>query len=445
MNQTVALANGAPNGLWSDDSHPAITRARLKVLAPELVYSELKAYGQRTLDGPRLLGGDEELERALFERKDPLVNLGLAEYASKADIVGSLYERAQKGTGDAMYDRGMRLACLSNRIVPFLTFRESNVAIDSDELRRLALEGDGDELICLMKNPSAGGLLRDAYGRANSFADIPIDRLNSLVRASIGNPRLNIDESNYDGPDVMCMDIRKSLFGLLQFVPVTAEWVNALHPLLMGLNPSRAMWPAVGETAALLERWAPLKIPQMFGDKNVEQEGYYSPLSLVDEFRCLVGALYGRSLGKDTAILAGKPDDADIALRCAYYGNAQLTPEQMKVANGRDEGAFVFAALFNDNVFLKRECRALLEEQLFGREQFRVYAARCTQVAEQWPSFNPKPVSDVIDQPAESKEMVALASLGVRMTALEANTASNAKMALIGFVVLFLLVAFFKH
>ena len=91
------------------DEPRAITLARLKVSAPELVCDELKAYNEQ-YHGEELIGhggGFEELELALQARNHPLIDLALARYGVIDAVVGALYTKALAGTGDALSFRGL--------------------------------------------------------------------------------------------------------------------------------------------------------------------------------------------------------------------------------------------------------------------------------------------------------------------------------------------------
>jgi hypothetical protein len=68
-------------------------------------------------------------------------------------------------------------------------------------------------------------------------------------------------------------------------------------------------------------------------------EGYSTNLGSKDEFRCLIAALYGQDFGRATA--------SDIALRCAFYGNAKLTKKDMKAGSKRDWSAYRFAVVYS--------------------------------------------------------------------------------------------------
>ncbi len=49
--------------------------------------------------------------------------------------------------------------------------------------------------------------------------------------------------------------------------------------------------------------------------------------------------------------------------QCAYYGNARLTPREMKKGHKRDGDVFRFAVLFNNEILREPALRKLLEEE----------------------------------------------------------------------------------
>lgn len=179
---------------WDKETPQAITVARLKHSAPEVVYAALEAYGAHASANRFIADTNEAMELALEARAHPLIDLGLARNASSTELLQRLYARALAGTGDAEQDLAVRLGCLGNKVAPGMLYSWRTAAVSEDELRRIALEGTFDELKILMQNPSAGGILRDVYGRKSAFEGIPEERWMALVQASTRNPRLNIDE-----------------------------------------------------------------------------------------------------------------------------------------------------------------------------------------------------------------------------------------------------------
>jgi hypothetical protein len=86
--------------------------------------------------------------------------------------------------------------------------------------------------------------------------------------------------------------------------------------------------------------------------------------------------------------------DTDVALRCAFYGNAELTSKEMHKGRERDGAAFGFAVLFNDHVYRKPELRKLLEEEYLTGDLRARYLRRCEQLHKRWPYFDPRPMAD---------------------------------------------------
>lgn len=132
----------------------------------------------------------------------------------------------------------------------------------------------------------------------------------------------------------------------------------------------------------------------MFNYKNEASEGYFTPLSLVDEFRCMLAALYGRTLEEEGYRVHGSPKSTDITARCAYYGKANLDEKAMRAGYKKDNGTFVFAALYNDHVFFTAKLRKLLEEECLAGGLIGRYRKRCEQLQKRWRGFDSKPQTE---------------------------------------------------
>src|ERR1700730_13452136 len=105
-------------GLEKDERR--IREARLLVSRPEEVFKELRSYGAQAKANHY---GDEQLEKSLLERGDPLIDLGLACYGSDKGVVGELYKKAliaPNTPADARYRKGLRISCLWNQVNPGL-------------------------------------------------------------------------------------------------------------------------------------------------------------------------------------------------------------------------------------------------------------------------------------------------------------------------------------
>src|SRR5262249_29386617 len=140
--------------------------------------------------------------------------------------------------------------------------------------------------------------------------------------------------------------IHRAIFQLLETAPVTKQWLQVLYALLDALDFQQVAHPEKIENA--LARWSQLDDS---GYKGEPLEGYCTLLSLKDEFRCLMAALYGRTWSNKRLAVQGRPSAADVAMRCAYYGNAELSRSQMRAGYKRDGREYVFAVIYNDNLF----------------------------------------------------------------------------------------------
>jgi len=68
-----------------DEKKPSIIRcAKMMAMTPDSVYQELQSYGEYIDDdgSSHSFRYDEDMEKQLLGRKDPLINLGLAEYGA---------------------------------------------------------------------------------------------------------------------------------------------------------------------------------------------------------------------------------------------------------------------------------------------------------------------------------------------------------------------------
>ena len=441
---------------WERTAQSAIIQARLMSLPAVHVYEELRESAiNRQFEV--LLRHDESLEEALFARGEPLIRLGLAQYGGATSVVRQIYAEAAAGSANAAFDKGVRIACLSNIELSKAHGMGSPAWLDEQEYKRLSCEGDADEIVVWMSNPTDRSVLSRLYNWHRPFDELPPDRVAALVFASHRNPCINEDRTNEHGPDFIAWDIQKGIYHLLQTAPVNLQWINVLHALLDRLDPGRVHCPNASP-AGTLSRWAALSPLGSYewdavtgmhfltatpaGEKTHVVEGPFTQLNLVSEFCCLMAALYGKVLEDKRIRVLGSLDDPDITLRCAYYGNAELTPEQMKAANDKDGNAFMYAALFNDILYLKPGCRAKLEMYL-ARNLRNLYQRRCEQIHRRRDSFDPKPLSESrpalpqsIVQEKPSDEAQALTNLGWQISRLRSEIKQIAQLAMLGFAIL---------
>lgn len=418
--------------MWDPEAYPSITLARLKLAPPDVVFSALREYahGQKNEIFP---SADEKLEAMLLLRNEPLIDLGLARYGLSSPVVSTLYKKAFLGSGDAEHDRGIRMSCLSGSCLGAVYFVAHATGSYPTEFERLLHEADNEELFVWLSNPTAREILQQVYNQTDKAKEISSDRLVHLVKMSANNPALNLDKSNEHGPDLTAWGIQKGILKLLQTAPADETWMRALDQLLDKLDPSCAS-TMNSDPQEMFARWSSVTVKNRYSQKDEDEEGWLTSLSFADEFRCQLAALYGRRFIDSKSVYAGSMDDDDIVLRCAYYGNAALTLEEMTAGYARDKDVFVFAALHNENIFLKPLLRAELEQHISDRTRY-MYVNRCKQIQARYSWFDTRPVSeagqDVLDDVVErpSPEITALAQieakiadLGARITAISSKS-----------------------
>jgi hypothetical protein len=382
---------------WDLKEPENLTHARLIAAAPEFVFEQLKFYGESV----NRWEGKKDLEKLLLKRGDKLVNLALAQFATDMSVVSDLYEQATRTPecpDDECYQSGLRVACLSNR-----HFFES-LSFPSFDLNALMAKGLTPESTALLTNPSVpSSILQSLYTKTNCFAHVDETNWLHMVAASSRNERLNTDDSDDTGPDLGLLRIHRTIFGFLETAPVSVLSAHTVIRLLGALDPQHTCWPEAIEH--VLQRWSVVELKDY---KEQPRQGYFTHLTLAEEMRCLIAALYGRknTSVKDGPKHFGSPNDKDIAMRCAFYGGEDLSLNQLKAGFERDKDVFVFAALKNRLLLLNKEKRAFIESQIFDPSLWREYRRRCEQIHKRNKYFDERPVSDQPDEARSSRPPV---------------------------------------
>lgn len=352
---------------WDDQQLKLTRDARLLVASPEQVFAELRDISKEFQTNP-LMSRTEGIEPLLVKRSEPLINLGLACYCTDKSVFVALYNHGRgvpTDKTDEHYRRGLLLGCLSNTTIQKAhhIFDFPRELIGDDELERILLESEYDLPRTLILNPEVSDeLLEELYKRDGVFANLPDRRVASLVHSSRENDRISTNNDDDYGPDLGHYRIHNAILQLIETAPVTPFWKSVLFDLLHNLNPLH-----VARTERLqdiLQRWASLDTRDRNGEdlRGVLAEN----VSMTDEFRCVIAALYGTALNDNELRAASK--SSDVAMRAAYYGNGKLTVKEMRTSFERDGSAFVLAAICNRSIHFGREQRQALEEEMLSRD-----------------------------------------------------------------------------
>ena len=367
--------------------------ARLLVAPPEMVFEELKAY--RADVRRRRWTFDGDMEKALMARNEPLIDLGLATYGADREVVGAIHLKGKCPTDQTMderYKKGLRLAVLGNETVAEVGFRSfPDDTIGAEEVVYVLAEADIDEAAMLLSNPAIDDeILRALYRGEEWAATVPDDRRRDLVNSSRLNERLSTNKDDDHGPDMRHWELHKAIFSMLETVPTSLHWIDTLTDLFNNLTPDQVRGP--DSIDDVLARW---KVDET-GQQEAPKDDNYTEtgLSHREEFRCLIGALYGKSYDSAGVVMHKTADNDDVARRCAFYGNGSLTVKAIKAGFERDGFVFVFAAILNDKVFLKKQLRKMFEEECLNGRHLHQYKRRCEQLQKRWKWFDPRPVAE---------------------------------------------------
>jgi hypothetical protein len=351
--------------MTTESEHDQLIKpARLYLLPPEAVFEELKKQAQR-LRSEWYAYDDKEIEPTLFERNEPLINLGLACFGANREVFKALYEHSltqRENDPDAIYKHGLHIGCLSNQVVAKVHFllRFPKELIGPEEMQDIIARGGDRETTALLRNPTlSDDLLEALYLRSGPFSSLPEERWGRLIIISAKNERLRTEEESEDSPDMGHYRIQKAIFRLLEIAPVTPDWLRVLHSFLSDLDFRQVASPE--NLNGVLSRWAAMPGKTKDGELF---EGYHTNIGLKEEFRCLIAALYGRGFSNNKTILFGSANAPDVALRCAFYGKGVLTKKDMEAGYKRDNDVYLLGAIFNERIYRYLDLRNLLEDQI---------------------------------------------------------------------------------
>ena len=439
---------------WDEKEPDKVKEARLLISPPNVVYEELKAYGAY-LPQSSWIHQNPDLEQILLKRNDPLINLGLAQYCSSKDIVYDLYNRACipcESESDATYNKGLRVACFANQSINrWMGWSWLANEIDLNPL----FKGRYEEAYAFVQNPSIHpDSLVSLYEKTKPFADLDEITWLSFINASSKNPRLNIDESDGENPDLGHSWIHSSILNLLEIAPLSEQCIGLIYNLFNNLNPNQVC--RSNNIDSILDRWSVESIKNYKDD--ADDDGYFTSLSLKEEFRCLIASLFGRIYGgtnkgvpntiqkDDSFHLLGTRDAEEIALRCIYYGNANMTIPEMEAAYEQDSDVFVYAALNNTQLFHDKSKRCFIEKNLNDNLVYK-YKRHCEQIHSQYKSFDPSPILDgceiMIDEfPQKTPELRAVEKLTIQLDQLSSKLETVKSRLFWGFCLISLLVIY---
>lgn len=336
-----------------------IQEAELMAMSPEAVAEFLKGRAGQTKDEARDDPVDEEAEKALRRRADPLIDLSLACYGGHMEVVSELFESAGANSP-------IRLACLANRSLGHEIFRSFPVGLLGREPGPMAewlLTATDDELCALFENPTlSDSFLRDLLERGKGWDAISDDKLCRMVSILHRNPRMRTarDDDYMDGWDEYSYgSVFNAAWKLAETAPVNEGWAFSLGWLYEQLQTDAF---SVKEPLKLAERWH-IDPNDAEATKRQEKDHEIGYLGTMERVRKGLARL---ALSKGGKVLAELLASDDLALRAAAYAAGDLNAEQLRAGYEKDGELVLTEAIRNLSLWRTWGTRQALHDIAWG-------------------------------------------------------------------------------
>jgi hypothetical protein len=314
----------------------------------------------------------DDLEKSIFARNDPYLNLLLAGTVTDSELAKALWDlsEATQGSTDEWRNSVKHLLLQGHALTALIKEgRWGDTPTDGKiSLTELLSHDDfnSDYARLVLSNPYSKGLLKKILLRQGTFAIIPEKNLPIFLHYIALNKALNLDSSNSDGPDLAHWDLRKAVEETLKVAPTTPEWFYGISALVDALEQKAFPFYdfPIEEFAA---NWLKFKSKRRFSssddDDNEEPAGYYTSLTETEEFVSLFCAKFGSWLVKDKNLKVSEALKLESLIeKSAYFGNKYLSKKEVEESlNGADPN-IVFWLLHNDTVLRNSESRQIIKE-----------------------------------------------------------------------------------
>jgi hypothetical protein len=334
-----------------------INEAELMARSPEGVYDWFKDYGTRI--GFFTEEIDDDTEKALRSRNEPLIDLAIARFTKSGNGAEILFTRARHAEPTDAHARAVRLAALSNQVIGGSFDRIPGALFSEGEEGVVAWLSGAElpELSALFQNPRIDKcFLREFLEQSAPWQALDEDRLVHAMYSLVRNPRMRAE---YDGDmDGLSEYNHNSVFHvawkLAETVPVTPRWASILGHILNGMPEGSA----VKDPLTIAERWrAPADDKDAAEEETkYEKGGYLSNYQLVRS--ALAKADIDGRRGRAERFLSSE----DPAFRAAAYSTMELSVEQIKAGFERDKNLAVNLCQRNDWLWRDAEKRRALHD-----------------------------------------------------------------------------------
>jgi hypothetical protein len=338
-----------------------IQEAELTAMPPESVADFLKRRANQTKAEARNDPVDEDTEKALRGRADPLIDLALARYGRHMAVVLGLFQSSAASSP-------IRLACLTNKSIgkEFLqSFPEgllnpgSRCSKDKPgPICDWLSEASGAELSALFENPTlSDSFLTGLLERRGEWATIADDRLCGIIYVLSKNPRMRTPRESeiMDGwAESSYHSVFSAAWELAETAPVNENWAECLGWLYEQL----LLHAHLKSPLKVAERWHidPADSEELQEQERNHESGYLSNVEIVRK------GLARLALSKNFKLVPELLASVDLAFRAAAYADGDLNPEQLRAGYEKDGEIFFNQAIRNLSLWRRRGTRQALDE-----------------------------------------------------------------------------------
>jgi hypothetical protein len=303
----------------------------------------------------------ETFEDAILKREDQYLDLLLSKAVRELRSAEELWARAASSEANASYSGavkenlvhaiGAELLMGGYRVTEF-TSAGKEVFPNLEDLTDLGYVA--------FKSPKNRSLIRAFVSSAYSGSEEPLfancsDRFKAFVWQAIArNDTLNIDDSDFDGPDFTFFDIQNGVMAFLQTSPVDRLHLRVLHDLIENLNPQVHRFSHDFQAEKFISKWSQFEgVDQDEVEKMKGFEGYYTSFQLADEMLALFVSKFKLNLSCKVTYksLDEAQDSDDLIGKATYFGSVNPLALAKALKNGYVGSDCTLLALQNTAIY----------------------------------------------------------------------------------------------